>query len=259
MRILGQLLLCALFTSIPVIHSYVVERIVNGDLVDISEIPYQAALRRKTSAGWKHSCGAVFVTSKSVVSAAHCVISYQRDPSQLQVAVGTSQRSGGITYSVSQIYSHENYSSATVDSDIALVVVTNHITFSESVMPVQIAPSLLRIPAGTKAVVSGFGKTDYEGEASDLRLAVVDIVSRDECAQAYASIGTITEGMICAAGRNPPKDACQGDSGGPLVVSNTLIGIVSWGEGCANISYPGVYTKVSLYTTWIREKLNAIK
>ena len=44
----------------------------------------------------------------------------------------------------------------------------------------------------------------------------------------------------------------QYDSGGPLVCSGAAqCGIVSWGYGCAESSYPGVYTQVSYFIDWI--------
>lgn len=52
--------------------------------------------------------------------------------------------------------------------------------------------------------------------------------------------------------------ACQGDSGGPMAQYKDdesreaqLIGIVSWGKGCADRRYPGVYARVQEAREWI--------
>merc|ERR1719320_201349 len=67
--------------------------------------------------------------------------------------------------------------------------------------------------------------------------------------------GQITDQMLCANIQGGGKDSCQGDSGGPLVTANPdlyeVIGVVSFGVGCALADYPGVYARVSKQLEWI--------
>jgi trypsin len=109
--------------------------------------------------------------------------------------------------------------------------------------------------AGSLAVVTGWG-APYSGGTipSQLQAVNVDIISRTECDNAYADYGGITVNMICAAVPGGGKDACQGDSGGPLVVGVQLVGIVSWGVGCAEAEYPGVYSNVATIKDFITQE-----
>ncbi|XP_046963313.1 trypsin-3-like [Vanessa cardui] len=286
-------------TSSPVTETDRSNRIVNGFIIDISEVPYHAALRRKSSSGWSYTCGAAVITTRTALTAGHCVKTIENDPSSLRITVGSSSRlSGGDTYEISKVYVHEEYSVITLEHDIALLVTATKISFGNNVDAVFIAEPNFNIPVGRSALVSGFGVTSvrkytslnyfiiinignliviniklmsyclfnqllnklnifqYGGPPSSTLLAAnVDIVSQESCSRAYRRIARISSGMICASANNPPRDACQGDSGGPLVVDKTLIGIVSWGEECANSTYPGVYTRVSNYYAWVINKL----
>ncbi|ESO89233.1 hypothetical protein LOTGIDRAFT_68977, partial [Lottia gigantea] len=90
-----------------------------------------------------------------------------------------------------------------------------------------------------------------------LRAAVVPLLPNAECDSLY--IGDITSRMLCAGYIEGGIDTCQGDSGGPLVcnINNkyTLMGVTSFGNGCAKPYIPGVYTRVSSFIEWINEKI----
>ncbi|CAF4505772.1 unnamed protein product, partial [Rotaria sp. Silwood2] len=63
--------------------------------------------------------------------------------------------------------------------------------------------------------------------------------------------------QFCAGVSGGGKDTCQGDSGGPLMMFTTsnqwvLVGVTSYGIGCARAAYAGVYTRVAYYQDWIR-------
>ena len=66
--------------------------------------------------------------------------------------------------------------------------------------------------------------------------------------------------MICAGYDSGGKDACQGDSGGPFVCITKdkvpiITGIVSFGLGCAQPYYPGVYSRVTKALDWIKSNM----
>ena len=109
---------------------------------------------------------------------------------------------------------------------------------------------------GKMALLTGWGTTSFGGIAADTlqELDNLPIVSDASCSSIFDSVsgysGSVTSDMLCAGGE-VGKDACQGDSGGPLVVEDsstsqdTLVGVVSWGIGCASEGLPGVYAEVA--------------
>lgn len=93
-----------------------------------------------------------------------------------------------------------------------------------------------------QSVVAGWGTASSGGNTSSILLqGDLDVVSDPDCAAAHGE-GFQTPAMICAGA--PSRDSCQGDSGGPLF-ANVQVGIVSFGQGCADPGFPGVYARIS--------------
>jgi trypsin len=91
----------------------------------------------------------------------------------------------------------------------------------------------------------------------ELMKVTVPIVDRAKCAEMYAP-NEIPSYMICAAPEEGGKDSCQGDSGGPLFdEDDTLVGVVSWGNGCAQAKYPGVYANVADLLDFVNAHIGA--
>ncbi|XP_049860456.1 trypsin delta-like [Schistocerca gregaria] len=220
-------------------------RIVGGEPVDISQYPWQISLQ---VLGF-HGCGGSIISSTWVLTAAHCVDSL---PVVLfSVRAGTSTReSGGTVYDAANYVEHDGFSFATADFDIAVVQISGSFSFDSNVQAVSLGTS--EPAAGTAVTITGWGDLSEGGTSPrQLQAVTTNIVSRDSCNASYG--GEITERMICAGDPQGGKDACQGDSGGPLVVDSTQYGVVSWGNGCANASYPGVYSNVAALRSWITE------
>uniref|UniRef100_A0A8C9TDX1 trypsin n=1 Tax=Scleropages formosus TaxID=113540 RepID=A0A8C9TDX1_SCLFO len=129
-------------------------------------------------------------------------------------------------------------------------------SLNANVQPVSLpSASALPLSGGSVCTVSGWGVTQIYSYHLSPELRAVDVEIIPNCQSFY--YWRITENMVCAGSPNGGKDSCQGDSGGPLVCNGNFEGIVSWGVSCANPSYPGVYTKVRNYISWIEYMINS--
>ncbi|KFQ71584.1 Trypsin I-P1, partial [Phaethon lepturus] len=156
-----------------------------------------------------------------------------------------------------KVIRHSGYSSATLDNDIMLIKLVQPAQLNRAVQTVPLPTSC--VATGTTCLISGWGNTLSNAKTSSLgsemKCLKAPVLSSSQCSKAYP--GKITKNMICVGFMEGEKDSCQGDSGGPVVCNGQLQGIVSWGIGCAQKGYPGVYTKVCNYVSWIEATMSS--
>lgn len=159
---------------------------------------------------------------------------------------------------VKRIQKHPNYKSYSdhsyIDYDYSLLELSTDLQFDASTRSILLPASNEKIAEGLECFISGWGKTmspESHRDFSVLRATSVNIIGREKCVQAYANKVRVTPRMVCAGVAGGGKDACMGDSGGPMVCNGMLIGVVSFGIGCGNRKYPGVYGSVAMVRDWI--------
>ncbi|XP_037811480.1 trypsin alpha-4-like [Lucilia sericata] len=253
--ILLSAIACALGAAVPEgMLPQLDGRIIGGEVTTISNFPWQVSLQRSGS----HACGGSIYSSNIIVTAAHCLQSVTA--SILKVRAGsTFWSNGGVLVKVAAFKNNENFDPYTFANDIAVIRLESSLTMSSTIRPISLAT--VAPPTGAAATVSGWGTTSvgssYNGLPAELRYVDVQIISAAVCTSAAYGYGSqIKLTMLCASAIG--KDSCQGDSGGPLVSGGVLVGVVSWGYGCAYASYPGVYADVAVLRSWVENTASTI-
>ncbi|KAM9738148.1 coagulation factor VII-like isoform 2-T2 [Menidia menidia] len=234
-------------------------RIVGGTECPKGECPWQVLLVYKG----KGFCGGVIVKPTWILTAAHCLENTDRrflkvvaGEHNIQVNESTEQ-----LVPVAEVVTHESYSRATVDHDIALLRLATPLRYGTFAVPVCLPTRLLaerELWAVRLHTVSGWGRRSEHGPTSNvLRRTQVPRMRTQTCVE--KSGVRLTPNMFCAGYPDGRTDSCRGDSGGPLVTEYRgtayLLGIVSWGRGCAQPGNYGIYTRVSNYLQWVQDRI----
>ncbi|WP_199438824.1 S1 family peptidase [Umezawaea beigongshangensis] len=227
-------------------------QIVGGSRVSTTTYPWVVYL---ATSGGSQYCGGTLVAPNKVVTAAHCTVG--DSPSAVRVVSGRDDKSStaGTVSTVSRIWVHPSYNSNTMTSDVSVLTLST--SLNRTTLPIATSADSALYAAGTTARILGWGTTSSGGSASRYLLsATVPLVSSSSCTSSYGSEYYSTH-MVCAGYSSGGVDTCQGDSGGPLVAGGKLIGVTSWGYGCASAGYPGVYSRVSNYATTLQAQINS--
>ena len=206
-------------------------------------------------------CGGTLLTSRVVLSAAHC---HSVPPEMMDVYLGDydarTQDLGEERAGVSRYINHPQYNGYSMDNDLSLIFLNRDIKFTATIYPACL-DNPGRNYENTQDTAAGWGMDEW-GDANNI-LKQVDLttINNQRCHYLLRNglpdyllpeLPDVSDNMICATGHF--KGTCNGDSGGPLMLkgSRTVIGVTSWGQQSCNLNVPSVFARVSSQLSWIR-------
>ncbi|XP_060652584.1 uncharacterized protein LOC132788919 isoform X2 [Drosophila nasuta] len=242
------------------------ERVVKGSVARRGRHPWQATIRTRGRGGISsHWCGAVVISKRHLLTAAHCLYGHRKGAYFVRVGdhYANIAEHSEVDSFIENWYTHEQFRQPThMNNDIAVVVLKTPLKFNDYVQPICLPERGAPLTENRTCTISGWGsiKSGVSTPSQELRAAQLPILPDTTCKQLNVYGDAMTEGMFCAGSMDESVDACEGDSGGPLVCSDedgeTLYGIISWGQHCGYQNRPGVYVRVCHYIDWIYEKIN---
>ncbi|RJQ82848.1 serine protease [Pseudonocardiaceae bacterium YIM PH 21723] len=259
-RVLTGLIAACLLVPLLASPAGAEPRVVGGSRVSVATFPWVVYLADSNGSQF---CGGTLVKPNKVLTAAHCTVNTRaaqikvvagRDDKKAKPPVGKpDQPLPGSVSTVKRIWIEPGFTNVEQGRDVS--VLTLNTSLGKDTMDLAGAGDGGLYAPGQQATILGWGNTSQSpgSESRYLMGATVPIVSDAQCRQWYPSFKSPE--MVCAGYEQGGVDTCQGDSGGPMVVGTKLIGVTSWGDGCAQARKPGVYARVANYADHIQAEL----
>lgn len=236
--------------------------VVGGSPTDISRHPWQVLVISEPD---NRLCGGAIIAQGWVATAAHCVSGATADSIDVHVGITLlSERAAANRVELSEVIVHPEWDSTNYRNDLALLRLATPVKFGPTVTAVSLPlgqDSSTWPASGTPATITGWGATVFDGEPSNhLRSAQVQILGGPTDATCGLYGGSFDADVeLCVGVPGGGVDSCQGDSGSPLVIDVSgkpvLAGVTSVGFECALADYPGIFTRMTSFSTWVQSYL----
>jgi secreted trypsin-like serine protease len=238
------------------------QRIIGGQEAIPNSWPWEAWLYIEDPKDKDNSflCGGSLINDQWVMTAGHCLYDNKGKPKTITVALGVHDRNAKdskenqrVVVVAEQLFVHPKYDNDAITNDIALIKLSEPITFTDEISPICLPDDRDLCPNDprTTLIVAGWGMTHLKGESSHkLREVAIPVISKAKCKDAYRKDengNSINGGVFCAGnidnGRKI-KGTCAGDSGSPVVAPQPeghyqQVGLVSWGHKDCETKHPG--------------------
>ncbi|XP_053546861.1 acrosin [Bombina bombina] len=243
-------------------------RVVGGHDALPGSWPWIVSLQDPYGNTYGHLCGGTIINQEWVLTVAHCFKNQGNKIYGWRMVFGAQilSRLGPETQirKITKLIIHEAFNPVTMLNDIALLKADKPIKFNNYTQAACLPPVSININSMTDCYIAGWGVTSEDSyEAADiLQEAQVDLIPTKRCNSTMWYNGAVYFSNLCAGYEEGGIDACQGDSGGPLMCRPkigspfTVVGVTSWGSGCAQAQSPGIYTATQYFRNWIIQKLS---
>lgn len=227
-------------------------RIVNGTLAKEDYFPWMVSMKLRFGKDL-YSCAGAILTSYTVITAAHCTFAENRSAEWIMVFYGSIKKHSGISVPVTRMLRHPFFVKESFQNDVCLLTVQKPMRFNEMVKPICLP--LNPVDLYQKNVrIAGWGRLNVSLPTTKLYYTSITVLPSHLCMRKYAGNDFNKKLMFCAYGGY--TDACSGDSGAPVLSQAEdgrffIVGIISYGVGCAVDGRPAVYARVSTYAPWI--------